>query len=123
MAVRDRVLFRSSSITTEDFFMPNHNCSIAIQMLPETDTHTEMIAVIDEVIAHIKSVAQTHAYNVCVSPFETVIEGDFDELMKFIKSCHEIAIQAGTTSIMSYIKIAYHANGVMTIDEKISKHQ
>lgn len=103
--------------------MSTLNCSIAIQSLPQTNSHAEMIAAIDAVIAHIKAFAQTHHYTVCVSPFETVIEGDFDALMQLVKSCQTVAIEAGSPAVMSYIKINYNPNGVMRIDEKIQKHQ
>lgn len=93
-----------------------YNTSIAIQVLPTADDH---IKVIDKVIEYIKS-KNLHCI---VTPFETVIEGDYDELMDIIKGCQLIAIENGASSIMSYIKINYNPKGVLTIDEKTIKHK
>ena len=48
------------------------NASVAIQVLPGTLDENEVIRIVDEVIAYIKSTG-----NSCyVGPFETTIEGD-----------------------------------------------
>lgn len=96
------------------------NASVAIQMLPTAENTKNMLKIIDEVIAYIKS----FNLNTVVCPFETVIEGEFNELMDIVKGCHEIAIKAGAPSLMSYIKISYHADGgILTIEEKTAKHR
>ena len=46
--------------------------SVAIQTLPEAENETELVRIVDEVIAYIKSTG-LHYY---VGPFETTIEGD-----------------------------------------------
>ena len=52
--------------------------SIAIQVLPKTDSEEELIRIVDEVIAYIASTG----LNYYVGPFETTIEGEsYDELM------------------------------------------
>lgn len=44
--------------------------------------------------------------------------------MEIIRRCQLIAVEAGCPSVMSYVKINYRPNGeVLTIDQKISKHQ
>ena len=53
------------------------NASIAIQVLPDTRDEDELIRIVDEVIAYIKSTG----LNCSVGPFETTIEGDYDQLM------------------------------------------
>lgn len=94
------------------------NCSIAIQVLPAVEGE-EVIRVVDEVIAYIKS----SGLNVFVGPFETTIEGDYDELMEIVKQCQLICIKAGAPSVMSYVKIAYNpGQGVWSIDKKVTKH-
>ncbi|MBQ1516431.1 MAG: thiamine-binding protein, partial [Lachnospiraceae bacterium] len=52
------------------------NASIAIQVLPKVDSEDELIRIVDEVIAYIKSQGLTCS----VGPFETTIEGDYDRL-------------------------------------------
>lgn len=95
------------------------NTSIAIQVLPQTQSTKETIRIVDAVIAHIKATG-LHTF---VGPFETTVEGDFDTLMRLIKECQEICIAEGAPSVMSYVKIAYQPEGgVLSIDEKVQKH-
>ena len=93
--------------------------SVAIQTLPEAKNDDELIRIVDEVIAYIKSTG----YNYYVGPFETAIEGPYDELMDIIKECQHIAVKAGAPSVAAYIKVSYKPEGeVLTIDKKVSKH-
>ncbi|MFV0529283.1 MAG: MTH1187 family thiamine-binding protein [Lachnospiraceae bacterium] len=95
------------------------NASVAIQSLPQADTDRELVRIVDEVIAYIKSTGLT-CY---VGPFETAIEGEYDELMDIVKECQHIAIRAGAPSVAAYIKVTYKPEGdVLTIDEKVTKH-
>lgn len=93
--------------------------SVAIQTLPEANNDEELIRIVDEVIAYIKSTG----YNYYVGPFETAIEGPYDELMDIVKECQHIAVRAGAPSVAAYIKVSYKPEGeVLTIDKKVSKH-
>ena len=95
------------------------NASIAIQVLPKAENNEELIRVVDEVIAYIKSTG----LNSFVSPFETTIEGDYDELMEIVKQCQLICIKAGAPSVMSFVKISYNpGNDFLTIDKKVGKY-
>jgi len=93
------------------------NSSIAIQVLPSVEGE-EVIRVVDKVIAYIKSTG----LNTFVGPFETTVEGDYDELMKIVKRCQEICIEEGAPSVMSYVKISYNPKGVWSIEKKVTKH-
>ena len=64
------------------------NASIAIQVLPDTRDEDELIRIVDEVIAYIKSTG----LNCSVGPFETTIEGDYDKLMDIAKECHRLLL-------------------------------
>ncbi|MGL4737894.1 MAG: thiamine-binding protein [Cellulosilyticaceae bacterium] len=98
--------------------MEKFNASLAIQVLPAVEGE-EVIRVVDEVIAYIKSTG----LNTFVGPFETTIEGDLDELMAIATACQKICIRAGAPSVMSYMKVAYNPNaGVWSIDKKVTKH-
>ena len=95
------------------------NASVAIQSLPKADNNEELIRIVDEVIAYIKSTG----LNYYVGPFETTIEGDYDELMDSVKECQHIAVRAGAPSVAAYIKVSYHPEGdVLTIEKKVTKH-
>ena len=94
--------------------------SIAIQVLPAAENENELIRIVDEVIAYIKSTG----LNCYVGPFETTIEGDsYDELMDIVRECQHVAIRAGAPSVSAYVKVVYQPEGeVLTIDRKVTKH-
>ena len=97
------------------------NASIAIQVLPAVKNDDELIRIVDEVIAYIKSTG-LHCH---VGPFETTIEGDnYDQLMDIVKECQHVAVRAGAPKVAAYVKIVYQPEGdILTIDKKITKHQ
>ncbi|MBQ7035014.1 MAG: thiamine-binding protein [Clostridia bacterium] len=94
--------------------------SVAIQVLPATENDEELVRIVDEVIAYIKSTG----LNCYVGPFETTIEGeDYDQLMDIMKECQHIAIRAGAPKVSAYIKVVYEPEGeILTIDKKVTKH-
>ena len=95
------------------------NASVAIQTLPAAENDDELIRIVDEVIAYIRSTG----LNYYVGPFETAIEGDYDELMDIVKECQKIAVRAGAKSVSAYVKINYRPEGdVLTIEKKVTKH-
>lgn len=97
------------------------NASVAIQVLPKVMEDDETIRIVDEVIAYIKSFGlETH-----VGPFETTIEGEYDQLMEIVAGCQKVAIAAGgCDQVSTYVKIVYCPEGeVLSIDKKISKHR
>lgn len=92
--------------------------SLAIQVLPAVEGD-EVIRVVDEVIAYLKSTG----LNTFVGPFETTIEGGFDELMEIAKQCQLICVRAGAPSVSTYMKMFYNPSaGVWSIDKKVAKH-
>lgn len=94
------------------------NASVAIQVLPKVQEEETLLHIVDEVIAYMKGTG----LNISVGPFETTIEGDYEELMEIVKKCQLICIEQGAPSVMSYIKINYNPQGVLTIDQKTVKH-
>ena len=95
------------------------NASVAIQVLPHVEGDENVIAVVDEVIAYIKSTG----LNYFVGPCETSIEGDYNELMEIVKQCQLVAIKAGAKSVSAYVKVDYRPEGdVLTIEKKVRKH-
>lgn len=94
--------------------------SVAIQVLPGPNKEASVVEIVDAVIAYIKS----SGLHVHVGPFETTIEGDdLDKLLDIVKECQKIVIREGAPSVMSYVKIAYNPEGILGIDEKITKHK
>ena len=93
--------------------------SVAIQTLPAAPNDDELCRIVDEVIDYIKSTG----YNYYVGPFETAIEGPYDELMDIVKECQHVAIRCGAPKVSAYIKVVYEPEGeILTIDEKVTKH-
>lgn len=94
--------------------------SIAIQVLPKASSEEELIRIVDEVIAYIKS-SGLHCH---VGPFETTVEGeDYDQLMDIVKECQHVAIRAGAENVSAYVRVVYRPEGeILSIDRKISKH-
>ncbi len=94
--------------------------SVAIQVLPDVQDEDELVRIVDEVIAYIKSTG----LNCYVGPFETTIEGDsYDELMEIVSNCQKIALKAGCDCVSAYVKIVYRPEGeILTIDKKVTKH-
>lgn len=97
-----------------------YEASMAIQILPNIAETEKSVAVIDEVIAYIK----TKNLSMVVCPFETVIEGTLDEMMEILKHSILLAEEAGQADVLTNIKIAYSKGkqGVLSIDEKTTKH-
>ena len=94
--------------------------SIAIQVLPAAANQDDLIRIVDEVIAYIRSTG-LHYH---VGPFETTIEGDdYNQLMDIVKECQHVAIRAGAEKVSAYVKVVYQPQGeLLTIDKKITKH-
>lgn len=95
------------------------NASVAIQVLPNVVDNDELIRIVDEAIAYIKS----FGLHTVVGAFETTVEGDYDTLMEIVKGCSRICVEAGAPGVMTYVKINFNPEGMLTIDQKTAKHQ
>lgn len=93
--------------------------NVAIQVLPHVNSDEEVIRIVDEVINYIKSTGVTYY----VGPCETAMEGEYEQLMEIVKNCQYIAVKAGCPKVASYVKISFEPEGgVLTIDQKVTKH-
>ena len=88
--------------------------SIALQILPLSQG-INRIAVIDQVIAYLKAQEVT----MVVTPFETVLEGELDELMRILKEALEVAEQ-DADNVFANVKI--NVGEILSIDEKLEKY-
>lgn len=92
--------------------------SIAIQVLPAVN-RDEVFETVDKVIEYIDSTG----FNYHVGPFETTVEGSFEELMDLIKKCHEVIFESEIVGVSTYIKTSFtKKEGFWSIDEKIKKY-
>ena len=100
--------------------MKRPQASLAIQVLPFSAEREELLEIVDKVIGYIKS----KGLRTVVGPFETVIEGDFDQLMDIAKECQLLCIREGAADLLTYMKVAYNpGSGALSIDEKTEKHK
>lgn len=88
--------------------------SIALQVLPLSQG-IDWIVVIDQVIAYL----QDQEVTMVVTPFETVLEGEFDELMRILKEALEVAGQEAD-NVFATVKI--NIGEILSIDEKLEKY-
>ena len=88
--------------------------SIALQVLPLSQG-IDRIAVIDKVIDYL----QAQEVTMVVTPFETVLEVEFDELMRILKEALEVVGQ-GADNVFANVKI--NIGEILSIDEKLEKY-
>jgi uncharacterized protein (TIGR00106 family) len=95
----------------------NNKINIAVQVLPRSATKGsyELVDVAIELIQ--KSGLK---YRVC--PFETVIEGYYDEIMNLVKDIHEAVYAAGADEMITNMKIQTRNNQDVFIDDKMHKY-
>lgn len=87
--------------------------SIALQILPLSSN--DRLAVIDKVIAYL----QEQPVKQVVTPFETVLEGEWEELFPILKMAIELA-GSEAENVFANVKINY--GQILSIEEKIEKY-
>lgn len=95
----------------------NNIVNIALQVLPSATT-IHPYSIVDKAI----EVIAASGLRFKVTPFETVIEGNYDEIMKVVKLAQEACYEAGADSMMTYIKIQTSKTDV-SIDDKMQKYE
>lgn len=98
--------------------MKQNKINLALQVLPQAEGRNSY-DLVDDAIAVIE--ASGLEYKVC--PFETVLEGTYDELMAVVKQVHEVLEKNGTEKLMTYIKIQTVFQHDVTIDDKMHKYE
>ena len=94
-----------------------HKVNVAFQVLPRSKDKSTY-DLVDIAIDVIKN--SGIKYRVC--PFETVLEGEYDEIMSIIKKVQEELYKHGTETMLSYIKIQSASNRDVTIEDKMEKY-
>jgi len=92
--------------------------NVALQVLPSGGSKGTY-ELVDEAIGCIQRSGLK--YQVC--PFETVIEGPYDEVMDVAKLAQEACLAAGAEKLMVYIKIQRTKDADVTIDDKMNKYK
>ena len=96
-----------------------NNSSISFQVLPKVRSDKKLIEIVDKVIEMIKK----SGVNYEVGPMETTMEGDLETLFQIVKKAQYLCIKAGAENVFTNVKIIYNPKGVMTIEQKVSKHR
>ncbi len=91
--------------------------NLALQILPRSDK-TDTYALVDKAIEVIQKSGVK--YKVC--PFETVLEGEYEQLMKIVKEAQEACFSAGASDLMVYIKIQRSNKKDVAIEDKMKKY-
>lgn len=94
-----------------------HKVNIALQVLPAS-TVKHPYTIVDKAIELIRQSGLK--YRVC--PFETVLEGDYDEIMELIKRIQQECLDFGAESLLSYLKIQLSRDTDVTIEDKTGKY-
>jgi uncharacterized protein YqgV (UPF0045/DUF77 family) len=96
--------------------MQNFKVNVAVQLLPLGTN--EAYAKVDEAIALIEK--SGISYKVC--PFETVLEGYYDEIMTLVKEIQLKCLENGVSDTICNLKIQMRAGQDVTIDDKMAKY-
>jgi uncharacterized protein (TIGR00106 family) len=93
------------------------NVNIALQILPTSKT-IHPYTLVDKAIEVIAASGLRYK----VTPFETVMEGTYDDIMAVIKKAQKACYEAGADSLMTYVKIQTSREDV-SIDDKMEKYE
>jgi len=96
----------------------NNLINLAIQVLPRS-SKVGTYELVDIAIEMIQKSGLK--YKVC--PFETVIEGQYDEVMPLVKAIHEAVYAGGAEEMITNIKIQTRNNQDVFIAEKMDKYE
>jgi uncharacterized protein (TIGR00106 family) len=91
--------------------------NIAVQVLPQSKVK-DSYELVDDAIDVIHNSGLK--YQVC--PFETVLEGPYDEIMKVIEDVQHACFNNGAEELIVNIKIQNRKDSDVTIEEKMKKY-
>ena len=91
--------------------------NIAVQVLPKSKTK-EPYDLVDDAIKVIHDSGLK--YRVC--PFETVIEGPYNEIIELVEKVQEKCFESGADELLVYLKIQNRKNEKVTIEDKMAKY-
>ena len=97
----------------------SHNVNLAIQILPLNQTQEDAYAAIDAAITCVEQSGLK--YEVC--PFETVIEGPYDVVMKLADDMQQACYAKGIETLLVNMKLHRSVEKDMAIDDKIGKYR
>ena len=108
----------SSTGNREGYSMNDKKVNVAIQVLPKS-SQFGTYELVDKAI----EVIQQSGLKYVVCPFETVVEGRYDEVMNLLKQVHEALYSYGAEEIITNLKIQTHQNQDVLIHDKMNKYE
>ena len=97
--------------------MTERKINVAIQVLPRS-AKVGTYELVDKAI----EVIQQSGLKFRVCPFETVIEGYYDEIMTLLKEVHEVVYANGAEEMITNLKIQTRNNEDVLIEDKMNKY-
>ncbi len=97
--------------------MNNKQVNVAIQVLPFTEP-SRTYGVVDRAI----EVIEQSGLKYRVTPFETVIEGEYSKVMEVVMKAQEACYAGGAESVLCNLKIQSHSTNPVTIEDKTGKY-
>ncbi|MFC5452971.1 thiamine-binding protein [Paenibacillus aestuarii] len=94
------------------------NALVSIQILPKTKNNDDIIPYVDRAIEVIAKSGVKHL----VSPLETTMEGDLDQLLAIVKEMNEAMIEMGSPNVISQVKIYFNPSGA-SMDKLTEKYR
>lgn len=91
--------------------------NLALQVLPKSST-MESYDLVDKAI----EVIQRSGLKYRVCPFETVIEGDYESVMKVVEQAQQACFDSGADELLVNIKIQRRKDGDVFISDKTGKY-
>lgn len=93
------------------------NINLAIQILPKSKNQ-DAYYLIDKAIEAI----QQSGLKYLVCPFETVIEGPYEEVMRVVEQAQQACFKAGAEELIVNLKIQRGNEHSVSIEDKIGKY-
>ncbi len=93
--------------------------NVALQIIPSGMEKEKAYQIVDSAI---KAIAESGLkYMVC--PFETVIEGEYNEVMKTVEAAQQAAFNAGAEDLLVYVKLQRSRHKEIFIEDKMKKYK
>jgi len=96
----------------------DHKINLALQIIPKSDK-LDLYTLVDKAIEVIQKSGLK--YEVC--PFETVMEGGYEEILAVVKKAQTACFEAGAEELLVNIKMQVRKDGSVTIEEKTGKYK
>lgn len=96
----------------------NHTINLALQIIPQSDKQ-DVYSLVDKAIEVIQRSGLK--YEVC--PFETVMEGGYDQIMGVVREAQHACFEAGAEELLVNIKMQVRRDEDVSIEEKTGKYR